>query len=127
MKPRFTDESRLKKLARETQKTKIGSLRLWHLRRYKSYEGIAYKDRTLGDLLEEFYLMLAAEANTLKNQHESLSPEDVDRLRRIESLLEDVPEHGDRLEDYWKYRFENDLEVDLDLTEVPPRSEWDKD
>jgi hypothetical protein len=91
---------------------------------------VPYDDRTHGDLLEEFYLVVAAEIDDLGSHRADLSAEDTARLARLETLLnpkdgEVESGTGDPLADYWEYRLAKDLPVNLDLNEAPPRELWD--
>lgn len=146
MRPRFIDESRLLGTAKRTLSTSEGKLRLWHLERYKPFEGIPFEDRTLGSLLEEFYMSIAAGIEQLSGR-EDLSTDEIDHLHRLEDILdrklgdrkalsglsaEESEEFwktprstGDPLADYWEYRLANGLPPNYDLDEPPPRSEWD--
>lgn len=134
------------KTARTLAETNEGRLRLWHHSRYKTYQGVEFEDRTLGDILEEFYTGVAVEVDQLSSHRANLSVEELERLGDLEEVLEEpdrtslrglsteeseavymtAHKTGDPLADYWEYRASRDLPVDLDLTEVPPRSEWDK-
>ena len=111
------------------------------------YEGVPFEQRTLGDLLEEFYLGVVSEVEALRSRIGDLDGEALDRLAELEDLLrpevgeraslrglspEEAEETwrmrrstGDPLVDYWEYRLSKDLPVNLDLHEAPPRSEWD--
>ena len=143
---RFVDETRLLTQAKELSKTTLGKLRLWHLDRYKPHEGVAFEDRTPGDLLEEFYLTIAAEIDTLSGKRADLEADELERLLRLEEVLEPEVEDrtalrglsaeeseevystahktGDPMADYWEYRISRGLSVDLEIEEVPPRAEW---
>lgn len=94
----------------------------------------------MGDLLEEFYLCVASEIDGMTGRRADLSTEDLERLSSLQDVLaapEDESEGdgwhkefrtGDPLGDYWEYRIARDLPVDLDMrvTDVPPRSEWNR-
>jgi len=127
----------------------IGKLRIWHASQHKPYEGVAFDDRTPGSVLEEFYMSIAVEVDQLRNVGSNLSTTSLERLKVLENILypdindrrsllglskeesDRVYSHarstGDPLADYWEYREANNLSVDLDLSEAPPRSEWDSD
>lgn len=114
--------------------------------RYKPYENILFEDRTLGDLLEEFYYSIANDVSTLKGINNP-SDEQLRRLTDLEEILSLDPDErrsmiglsgaqkdeilstahktGDPLVDYWEYRLSKDLDIDMDLKEVPPRDQWD--
>lgn len=145
----FTDETRLLARARNLTKTDLGRLQLWHMGRYKSYEGVSFEDRTPGDVIEEFYLTVAAEMDQLVSRRDDLEAAELERLSDLEDILspsvsdrtslrglstEDSNEvygmahkTGDSLADYWEYRISKDLPVDLDLKHTPPRDEWDEE
>jgi hypothetical protein len=131
-------------------KTGLGRLQLWHQGRYKPYQGVAFEDRTPGDLFEEFYLEIAGEIEQLAGRRMDLSGEELERLMNLEESLEPAAsdrtalkglseedslevygtahKSGDPLADYWEYRLSKGLDVDLDMRpqDIPPRDEWDK-
>lgn len=106
-------------------------MRLWHYGRHKPFTGVPFDRRTTGDLLEEFYLGVAAEIEQLDARRADLKQDETERLERLERILRpgDVDEieggTGDPLADYWEYRIAHDLPVDLDLNVPPPRELWD--
>jgi hypothetical protein len=124
-------------------------LQIWHFEKYKPQQSVAFADRTIGDLLEEYYLGVAIEVERLQQQSGDLSPDQLERLSDLEDLLrpktlertslrglsdaekEEVlgtaHKTGDDLADYWEYRAAKGLPVDLGRMEVPPRSEWDEE
>ncbi len=65
------------------------TLRAWHQARYKPYAQVPFLDRTLGDLLEEFYFDLAMTAEELRGQVDDLDPAQLERLSKIEEMLMD--------------------------------------
>jgi len=131
---------------RALTKTGLGRLRLWHSEQYKPFEGVAFADRTPGSLLEEFYMGVAIEADKLSGRRLELSGDELERLQTLEEILkpedkkslrslssedsmsvwESPNRTGDPLADYWEYRVTRGLPVDLELSEVPPRQQWDK-
>lgn len=129
MSPGFADERRLLAQAREWLNTREGKLRLWHFSRHQPYQGVPWEQRTQGDLLEEFYLSVAADIDDLTARQTSLDASELNRLDRLESLLRPTEDgeadSGDLLADYWDYCIEQGLPVDLDLKEAPPRDSWD--
>jgi len=115
--------------------------------RYKPYKNVPFEDRTLGDLLDEFYSSVAMEIDSLSSQRADLTPDQLERLADLEEMMivdergslrglsdeeslavwSTIHKTGDPLADYWEYRSAKGLSVDLDLEDVPPRSEWDKE
>lgn len=105
-------------------------MRLWHFRRHPPWQGVPYEARTHGDLLEEFYLSVASEIDQLTDRMSDLSSDEITRLHTLERVLDaddsvDDESTGDPLADYWEYRAEHGLSMDLDLKEAPPRELWD--
>lgn len=135
MRTHFSDETRILKRVNALPHEGVGHLRLWHFDRHKPYQGVAFDDRTLGDLLEEFYIVALIEAEELRRQRHNLKGALQERLYALEKILdvgdknndewETAHSTGDPLVDYWEYRATRDLPVDLDLEEAPPRERWD--
>jgi len=142
----FGDETRIKKASLAACDTGIGSLRLWHLSKYKTlYPNVLFEDRTYGDLLEEFYLGVTNEWNTLRSATDPLSRDQEDRLHDLDRVLgvaasseelqsrndkawTTVRATGDPLGDYWEYRAAHGLitTADFDLKTPPPAKDWAK-
>jgi hypothetical protein len=130
MRTGFADEKRLQEQARALLETAEGKLRFWHFHRHPPYQDVPYDQRTTGDLLEEFYLVVAAEVDKLRGRQASLDAAELTRLDRLEAVLNpvegaDADSTGDPLADYWEYRATHGLSIDLDLNEAPPRELWD--
>jgi hypothetical protein len=127
----------------------MAALMIWHRGKHPPHKGVSWDQRTLGDLLEEYFLDAALEAKDLRARlsRDDLDPEDAQRLAQLEDVLSDDPvslvglseeeseevwatadSTGDILTDYWEYRISQDLSVDLDMSveDVPPRDEWDE-
>jgi hypothetical protein len=121
----------------------LGKLQLWHQDRYKPYEGVPFEDRTTGDLLLEFYTVVAAEVEQLSSRTTELDPKELERLSELEEMLSadrtslrgldaaaadevcsTAHRTGDPLVDYWEYQVSRGITPDLDLKEPPPRDEW---
>jgi hypothetical protein len=128
----------------------LGGIQLWHAERYKPYQQVQYADRTIGDLLEEYYIMIVVEAERLREKAEELDADELDRLSRLEEQLRPsvgdraslrglseeeslelwtTPHYtGDPLTDYWEYRISQDLlsPEELDLGEPPRKDLWNE-
>jgi hypothetical protein len=133
--------------AKALTRSGLGKLQLWHLARHKPYQGVPFEDRTPGDLLDEFYTGVAAEADALTTRRSHLTGDELDRLNTLEEILESpedkrvslrgltreqseavwatIHKTGDDLADYWEYRIARGLPADLDIKEVPPPDQWD--
>lgn len=139
MRPRFTDVARIKRRARRIadRKEPLAGLRIWHRDKHPPYKGVPWEDRTIGDLLEEYFLDVALEARRLRERSD-LESADYERLATLEDLLSESPENladlspeesddvwetahrtGDPLADYWERQIARGEVPDLDLTEVP--------
>lgn len=144
----FIDENRLLAQARGLTATGMGRLQLWHQERYKPHAGVAFEDRTPGDILAEFYMTVASEVDRLAPRRADLESAELERLLNLEDVLKPVVEErvslrglspegsaavvgaahttGDPLADYWEYRLARGHDVDFGLIEAPPRAEWDR-
>jgi hypothetical protein len=119
-------------------------MRLLHQEKNRPYQGVPFEQRTLGDLLEEFYLGVVMELSDLKARPPSdLSNDEEGRKARLIDILDgnveatdrralmDLTEEesdevwetahvtGDPLADYWERQIARGEEPDFELTEVP--------
>lgn len=98
-------------------------------------------------MIEEFYLESLAELEALKSQPLTDQTEDIrDRIADLEALMagredrvswaelseEEAEDQWsvaqatrDPLGQYWEYRIAKGLPLDLEITEAPPREDWD--
>lgn len=116
----------------------MAGLMIWHREKHRPHKGVPWEARTLGDLLEEYFLDIALEARSLRDKCPDLEPGDELHLAELEDLLSDQPENlaglseadsddvwdtahktGDPLADFWEWQISQDIEPDFDLTEVP--------
>jgi hypothetical protein len=107
---------------------------LWHREKHPPNKGIVWDDRTLGDLLEEYFFDIATEVRSLRSKQGELEFADLQRMGELEDLLADSPESlagmsaeesdevwetphktGDPLGDYWEWCISRGKDVDLDM------------
>lgn len=116
----------------------MAGLMIWHRDKHPPHSGVSWDDRTIGDLLEEFFLDMALEATSLRKRVPDLDSMEAQRLAELDDLLSDEPQlladmdaeesedlwvtahrTGDPLADYWERQIARGEVPDLDLTEVP--------
>lgn len=118
----------------------MAGLLIWHRGKHPPYEGVPWEERTLGSLLEEYFLDIALEAHRLRGrlQDDDLELAEHQRLTELEDILSDEPSSlanltdeesddvwetahstGDPLADYWERQIQRGETPDFDLTEVP--------
>lgn len=114
----------------------MAGLMIWHRKKHRPNEGVPWDDRTLGDLLEEYLVDRAVEAQEIRDRFpDQQESGDTDRLAVLENLLADDPvpmsdeddddvfanmrPTGDPLIDYWQRQLARGETPDLDLTEPP--------
>lgn len=107
----------------------------------KPYEGIRFEDRTPGDIMAEFYMVVAAELDQLRSKVSELSASEIERLAELEDVLRPTAEGrmalrglskaeadqviatahrtGDPLVDYWERQVALGRSIDLDQLSVP--------
>jgi hypothetical protein len=116
----------------------MASLMTWHREKHRPHKGVPWDDRTIGDLLEEFFVDMALEARDLRYRAPDLDGPEARRLAELEDLISDEPAFladlspeetdelwevahrtGDPLADYWERQIARGEAPNLDLTEVP--------
>lgn len=118
----------------------MSGLMIWHREKHPPHKGVPWDQRTLGDLLEEYFLDAALEAEELRDRLASgdLEPMAARRLAQLEDLFSAEPVYlqdlsseesegvwdtahrtGDPLADYWEAQIARGEVPDLDLTDVP--------
>jgi hypothetical protein len=138
------DVIEIRKRVMRLPRTLEGQMRLLHQERNSPYQGVPFNQRTLGDLLEEFYIGTAQELLELKRREAGdLSADEERRLALLTDIMEgniDAPDRravfdldedeaeevwftahktGDALADYWEKQIAAGEEPDFDLEEVP--------
>lgn len=116
----------------------MAGLLIWHRDKHQPHRGVPWEERTVGDLLEEYFVDLAIDAQGLRSRLQDLSSAEQERLLELDDLLSDAPQRlqdlsaeesddlwetahstGDPLADYWERQIARGEVPDLDLTEVP--------
>lgn len=122
------------------RKIPMAGLLLWHRDKHPPHKGVPWEERTLGSLLEEYFLDISLEAQRLRDRlrDDDLEAVEQSRLAELEDILSDEPSNlsnlssdesdgvwetahrtGDPLCDYWERQIERGETPDFDLTEVP--------
>ena len=119
--PRFSDESDIRRRAREKADTMEGSLARWWSKKHKLPPNHPlFQTQTLEDLLLEFYGDLWAEKSQLEAGLSSAEPGErmaiEDRLRELAKVFGENPDFGDPLVAYWEEQEARGEVPDLDMT-----------